>query len=94
MEDNKINETITKLRIQIEYYLSDENLKATINDRILEIIAKNNNIKEKVKFQFNSRIQIDKINRNNYFLKEDEDYLEEKLKDIKKSLDETQTYIK
>jgi len=29
---------------------SDENLKATINDRILEIIAKNNNIKEKVKF--------------------------------------------
>ena len=80
-----------------EIYLkekSDENLKATINDRILEIIAKNNNIKEKVKFQFNSRIQIDKINRNNYFLKEDEDYLEEKQKDIKKSLDETQTYIK
>jgi hypothetical protein len=28
---------------------SDENLKATINDKILEIIAKNNNIKEKVK---------------------------------------------
>ncbi len=27
---------------------SDENLKTTINDKILEIIAKNNNIKEKV----------------------------------------------
>lgn len=27
---------------------SDENLKSTINDKILEIIAKNNNIKEKV----------------------------------------------
>ena len=37
MEDNKINETITKLRIQIEYYLSDENLKADkfFHDKIL-----------------------------------------------------------
>ncbi len=88
---------LSKKNTNSEIYLkekSDENLKATINDRILEIIAKNNNIKEKVKILFNSRIQIDKINRNNYFLKEDEDYLEEKLKDIKKSLDETQTYIK
>ena len=28
MEDNKKNELLTKLRIQIEYYLSDENLKS------------------------------------------------------------------
>ncbi len=73
---------------------TDENIKVAINDKIFELMTKNNTVKEKVNIFYLTHLQLEKIKNNNYIIREDEDFLDTILGEIKKSLETVKTLIK
>lgn len=70
---------------------TDENIKVAINDKIFELMTKNNTVKEKV---YLINYQLEKIKNNNYIIREDEEFLDKLLGEIKNSLEAVKNLIK